>query len=84
MEMILLRISEASASQPSFSISERIKQFHPDPARKLSANLYDIYHCCVYSENCPKREEFHFKNKFEKLVHLTGFIIRNLSRWRVT
>jgi hypothetical protein len=23
---------------------------HPDPARKLSANLYDIYHCCVYSE----------------------------------
>ena len=26
-------------------------EFHPDPARKLSANLYDIYHCCVYSEN---------------------------------
>ena len=25
-------------------------QFHPDPTRKLSANLYDIYHCCVYSE----------------------------------
>jgi len=23
---------------------------HPDPARKLSANLYDIYHCSVYSE----------------------------------
>jgi hypothetical protein len=23
---------------------------HPDPARKLSANLYDIYHFCVYSE----------------------------------
>jgi len=22
----------------------------PDPARKLSVNLYDIYHCCVYSE----------------------------------
>jgi len=21
----------------------------PDPARKMSANLYDIYHCCVYS-----------------------------------
>ena len=21
-----------------------------DPARKLPANLYDIYHCCVYSE----------------------------------
>ena len=23
---------------------------HPDPARKLSAKLYDVYHCCVYSE----------------------------------
>jgi hypothetical protein len=23
---------------------------HPDPARKLSAKLYDIYHCCFYSE----------------------------------
>jgi hypothetical protein len=22
-------------------------QFHPDPACKLSANLYDVYHCCV-------------------------------------
>jgi len=28
-------------------------QFRPDPARKLSANLYDIYHCCVYSEELP-------------------------------
>jgi len=25
-------------------------QFHPDPVYKPSANLYDIYHCCVYSE----------------------------------
>ena len=24
--------------------------FHPDPALKLSPNVYDIYHCCVYSE----------------------------------
>jgi hypothetical protein len=23
---------------------------HPDPSRRLSTNLYDIYHCCVYSE----------------------------------
>jgi len=22
----------------------------PDSARKLSPNLYDTYHCCVYSE----------------------------------
>jgi hypothetical protein len=29
---------------------DRGTEFHPNPARKLSANLYDIYHCCVYSE----------------------------------
>jgi len=27
-----------------------IQEFRPDPARKLSADLYDMYHCCVYSE----------------------------------
>jgi hypothetical protein len=26
--------------------------------------------------NCPKRVEFYSKNKFEKLMHLVGFIIR--------
>ena len=31
-------------------------QFRPDPARKLSANLYDIYHCCVYSEKLLMRD----------------------------
>ena len=46
---------------------------HPDPARKLSPNLYDINHCRVYREktpddgqrNCPKHLEFYSKNKFE-------------------
>jgi hypothetical protein len=28
--------------------------------------------------NCPKHVDFHSKNKFEKLVHLVGFIIRKL------
>jgi len=27
-------------------------------------------------EECPKHVEFYSKNKFEKLVHLVGFIIR--------
>jgi len=39
----------------------------------------------VYSEktpddgqrNCPKHVEFYPKNKFEKLVHLFGFVIRS-------
>jgi len=26
--------------------------------------------------NCPKHVEFYSKNKFEKLVHLVGFIVR--------
>jgi hypothetical protein len=30
-------------------------------------------------KNSPKHVEFHFKNKFEKLVHLVGLIIINLS-----
>jgi hypothetical protein len=25
-------------------------ELRPDPARKLSADLYVIHHCCVYSE----------------------------------
>ena len=57
-------------------------QFHSDPARKPSANLYDTYHCCLYSDdgqgNCPKYVKLHSKNKFEKFVHLVGFIIRNI------
>ena len=55
----------------------------PDPARKLSANLYDIYHCCVYCGNLLMMDRgtvrnmwCYSKNKFEKLVHLVGFIIR--------
>jgi len=61
-------------------------KFHPDPAHKLSANLYDIYHCCVYSgkllmmgrelsETC--RVSFQNKN-FQKLVRLVGYIISSL------
>ena len=34
--------------------------------------------------NCPKHVEFHSKKKFEKLVHLAGFITRNLSRCMIT
>jgi hypothetical protein len=31
-----------------------------------------------WQRNCPKHGEFHSKNKFEKLVHLVGFIIRKI------
>ena len=50
----------------------------------LSANLYDILPLlCVqwktphdWQRNCPKHVECYSKNKFEKLVHLVGFIMR--------
>ena len=72
----------------SHSLRAGSGRFRPDPACKLSANLYDIYHCSVYIEktaddgqrNCPKHVEFYSKNKFEKLVHLVGFIISILLR----
>jgi hypothetical protein len=41
-----------------------------------------VWHCVQWKtrddgqRNCPKHVEFHSKNKFEKLVHLIGFIIR--------
>jgi len=48
-------------------------------------NLYDIYHLLLRvhcqtpndgQRNCPKHIEFYSQNKFEKLVHRVGFIIR--------
>jgi len=65
-------------------LSSRIRMFHHDAAWKLSTNLYDVYHCWVYSEwtpddgqrYCPKHVEFHAKKKFAKLVNLVGLIIK--------
>ena len=45
-------------------------EFHPDPARKVYETPDDG------QRNCPKHVESYSKNKFEKLVHLVGFIIR--------
>ena len=39
--------------QVCWQLASRIRmelEFHPDPAHKPSANLYDIHHCRVYSE----------------------------------
>jgi hypothetical protein len=64
-------------------LSSRIRmelQLHPDPTRMLS-----LWHIPLLSvqwitpdggqRNSPKHVEFHFQNKFEKLVHLLVFII---------
>jgi hypothetical protein len=61
---------------------------HPDPARKP---VWLIPLLCVQwktpddgQRNCQKHVDFQSKNKFEKLVHFFGFIIRNLSQCTVT
>ena len=54
------------------------------PLASSQHNRYDIYLLlCVQcgtpddgQRDCPKHVEFHSKNKFEKLVHLVGFVIR--------
>ena len=33
-----------------WQLASRIRMERSDPARKLSTNLYNIHHCCVYSE----------------------------------
>ena len=62
----------------------RIRTFRPDPARNLSAKpVWHIALLCLQcrtpddgQRNCPKHVEFYSKNKFEKVVHLVGSIIR--------
>jgi len=45
-----------------------------DPARKLSAKLYDIYHCCVYCEKLLMMNTgtasswFYYKNLVSRVV----------------
>ena len=46
----------------SLRVGSGRNSFRPDPADG--------------QRNCPKNIDFYSKNKFEKLVHLVGFIIR--------
>ena len=54
-------------------------------SQAVSNPLWHIPLLCVQCKtpddgqsNCPKHVEFYSKNKFEKLVHLAGFIARNV------
>jgi len=46
--------------QVCWQLACRIRMFHRDPAGKLSTNLYDIYHCCVYSEELLMMDKWIF------------------------
>jgi hypothetical protein len=37
-------------------------KFYTDPAGKLSVNLYDVYHCCVYSDELLMMERGTFRS----------------------
>jgi len=62
-------------------------ELRPDPAR-CQAVSKPVWHIPLLrvqwkppddgQRNCPKHVEFYSKNKFEKLVHLVGFITRIL------
>jgi len=69
----------------SLTASRITTEFRPDPARcqAVSKPVWHIPLLCVQCKTpddgqrkCPKHVEFYSKNKFEKLVHLVGFIIR--------
>ena len=70
--------------QVCWQLASRIRTERPDPARKLSTKpVWRIPLLCVQwktpgdgQRNCPKHVDCYSKNKFEKLVHLVGFIKR--------
>jgi len=61
-------------------------QFLPGPARKLSTNLYDNAECTVNKllmmGRGTARNMWSFPNKFGKLVHLVGFLIKKFVTMR--
>jgi hypothetical protein len=70
--------------QESSTLQTAIGKCHTGYADCLLAGLMcSILLLCVQclthddvQRNCPKHVEFYSKNKFEKLVHLVGFVIR--------
>jgi len=51
MKLYMFRTVPLSIIRSLFTVHlAKELQFYPGPARKLSTNLYDIYHCWAYSE----------------------------------
>ena len=54
-----------------YRFADRIMTFRPNPARKLSASLYDIYLCYVYSKKLLMMDRGTVRNMqslFQKLI----------------
>jgi len=51
MKLYMFRTVRLSIIRSLFAVHSAMElKFPPGPARKLSTNVYDIYHCWVYSE----------------------------------
>jgi len=62
-----------AGSVPSWSCSQAVSK----PVRHIPLLRVQWKTLDDGQRNCPKHVEFYCKNKFEKLVHLVGLIIRN-------
>jgi hypothetical protein len=87
-----LYIQESYVIQVCWQLASRTRMFPPwSYSQAVSKLAWHIRLQCLQwktsddgQRNCPKHVDFHSKSKFEKLVHLVGLIIRNLTRCTVT
>ena len=73
---VLLTAGEQDQDVPSWSCSLAVRK----PVWHIPLPCVQWKNPADGQRNCPKHVEIHSKNKFEKLVHLVGFIIRNPFR----
>jgi len=59
-----------------YSLRAESGRIRPDSARKLSANRYDIYHCCVYSEKLLMMDRVTVRNMWSFIPKIN---LRNQS-----
>ena len=51
--------------------AESGRNFRPELARKLSANLYDKYHCCLYSEKLLMMDRGTVRNMYSSIPKIS-------------
>jgi hypothetical protein len=86
-EFFTVHIAMIYVIQVCWQLASRIRMELPSWSCSQAVNktVWHIPLLCVQwktsdngQRNCPKYVEFHSKNKFEKLVHLVGFIVRDM------
>ena len=85
-------ISQIYCWNKTLHVSDSSSVHHQEFFTVHTANLYDVYHCCVYSGKLLMMDRgtvrnmyrFYSKINFKKLVHLVWFYYKNLSRCTFT